>query len=100
LPKNCSYEEFTSFIEKALQKWDKLKAIDGAFKEGKFFKGVGGVLKAVGEGVSDFTSQMSASIDFFRMADAADMGKRDWVADVAYHGLCGDEAPNTPDETK
>jgi len=95
LPKSCGYEEFIAFVAKALQKWEKLKAIDSAFNEGKFFAGVGGILKAVGEGVSDFTSQMAASIEFFRMAEAADMGKRDWVADVAYHGLCADETPDT-----
>jgi len=100
LPKSCSFDEFTAFVDKALQKWEKLKAIESAFNEGKFFTGIGGTLKAVGDGFSDFTSQMAASIEFFCMAEAADMGKRDWVADVAYHGLCADEALNSSDEQK
>jgi len=100
LPKTCSYEEFTAFVDKALQKWEKIKAIDSAFSEGKFFAGVGGILKAVGEGVSEFTSQMAASIEFLRMAEAADMGKRDWVADVAFHGLCADDTPSDTEENR
>jgi len=100
LPEGCSYEEFSAFLEKALQKWAKLKAIDSSFQEGKFLNGVGGILKVVGEGISDFKHQMAASIEFLQMAKAADLGKKDWVAEVAYHGLCADEAPCTSDETK